>query len=455
MEYDKRRNSSSFREIIHLFLFFILFPVVFWAQQDSISYDPYIASLMVQVDDSMIDQHIQNLAHADGHFSRVSYTPGNEWSAYYIKHAFDSLAGLTSVFFDTFFIFNAPPPYDTIPLVNVVAVLEGNQNPSQEYIIGGHFDATANLDPSYDWDIDWPTAIAPGADDNATGVACILEIARVLSDSANGFNNDYTIKFVVFGAEERHPAYNNSNHWGSRSYVLEAISGGDDIKGAYILDMIGFNDTGNNHYNIISDPSSRQMGQRMLQVNQTYQIELHTNSEPFPEAYYSDHDQFWIYGYEAILVIENAPPWENNLPWYNLNPFYHKQTDTPDKVNIQQVGKIAQNALGVLAHLTGNITSIEEKSVLKNFPQTFSLHQNYPNPFNPSTTIEFDLFQKGKVELEIYNFLGEKVAILVNKEIAPGSYRINFNATGLSSGVYFYTLKADDHKAVKKMTLLK
>jgi hypothetical protein len=452
---EKRTNSQKFREISYLIFLFLMFPVFLWSQQDSISYDPYIASLIMQVDDSNIDQHIQNLAHADGHFSRVSYTPGNEWAAHYIKQAFDSLPGLTHVFFDTFFVFNAPPPYDTIPLVNVVAVLEGSQFPSQEYLIGGHFDATANLDPSYNWEIDWPTAIAPGADDNATGVACILEIARILSDSSNGFNNDYTIKFVAFGAEERHPAYNNANHWGSRSYVLEAFSSGDDIKETYILDMIGFNDTGNNYYNIVSDPSSQQLGRRLLQVNQTYQIGLNTNSEPFPEAYYSDHDQFWIYGYEAILAIENAPPWTTNPPWYNANPFYHKQSDTPDKVNIQQVGKIAQSALGVFAHLTGNITSIEEERVFENIPQAFSLRQNYPNPFNPSTTIEFDIFQKGNVTLEIYNFLGEKVVNLINKEMSPGSYRIHYDASDLSSGVYFYTLKAGENKSIKKMTLIK
>jgi hypothetical protein len=59
------------------------------------------------------------------------------------------------------------------------------------------------------------------------------------------------------------------------------------------------------------------------------------------------------------------------------------------------------------------------------------------------------------VVLEIYNFLGEKVVTLVNKEMTPGGYRIHYDASDLSSGVYFYTLKAGDHKSVKKMTLVK
>ena len=454
MGYDNKKNFSRFQVVAYIFFLTLLFPSLIWSQQDTVNYDPNIASLIMQVDSSNLEQHILNLAHADSHFSRVSYTPGNEWAANYIKQAFDSLPGLTSVYFDTFFVPSAPSPYDTIPLVNVVAVLEGSQDPSQEYLVGGHFDATANHDDNYDWDVDWPTAIAPGADDNATGIACILEIARILSDDANEFKNDYTLRFVAFGAEEVHPAYNNDNHWGSRSYAKEAFLHGDDIKGVYILDMIGFNDTGNNYYNIVSDPSSQKLGQIMLQVDQTYEIGLITNSPPFPEAIYSDHQYFWIYGYDAILVIENAPPWENS-PWYNANPYYHQQTDMPDKVNITQVKKVAQNTLGVLAHLSSNITSIGVKRVSKNVSGTFSLHQNYPNPFNPTTTIEFDILQRDNVVLEIYNFLGERIATLIDKEMTPGSYRVHYNASGLSSGVYFCILKAGGYKSVKKITLIK
>lgn len=216
------------RKFLLIIISFLTLNSLALAQSDTLVFNQQVADLIAEVSNDNVSDHIQNLANAGGHLSRVSYTPGNEWAAHYIKQAFDSLPGLTSVYFDTFYVFNAPSPYNTIPLVNVVAVLEGAQFPSQEYIIGGHLDATANLDPNYNWDVDWPTAIAPGADDNATGVACLLEIARVLSDSSNGFNNDYTIKFVAFGAEERHPAYNNENHWGSRSYVIQAFSGGDD-----------------------------------------------------------------------------------------------------------------------------------------------------------------------------------------------------------------------------------
>lgn len=448
-------SGLNMKKVIFIIVAILIAWSSLWSQQDTIIYNPDIDALIAQVSTDSIYQHIQNLAHADGNFSRVSYTPGNEWAARYIKQALDKLHGLTSVYFDTFYVFNAPAPYDTIPLVNVVAVLEGSQDPAQEYIVGGHFDATARNDPSYNWDVDWPTAIAPGADDNATGIACILEIARILSDNSNGFNNDFTIKFIAFGAEEVHPAYNNDHHWGSRSYVIKAYSNNDVINGVYILDMIGFNDTGNNYYNIVSNPQSQELGKRMVEVNQTYQIGLNTNSYPFPEAAYSDHDQFWIYGYQAILVIENAPPWVNNPPWYNLNPYYHKQTDMPDKVNVTQVTKIAQNALGVVAHLSSSITSIGTERISENIPQTFSLHQNYPNPFNPTTSIEFDVQKAGHVNLEVFDLRGQIISTLINEELIPGNYQTKFDGDQFAAGIYFYRLTHENFSSTKKMILMK
>jgi len=86
---------------------------------------------------------------------------------------------------------------------------------------------------------------------------------------------------------------------------------------------------------------------------------------------------------------------------------------------------------------------------------SFNIQQNYPNPFNPSTKITYSLNNFGKVNLSVYNLLGQKVAELVNTEQAAGDYTVNFNADNLSSGVYFYTLKFDNVVKTKKMVLLK
>ena len=88
-------------------------------------------------------------------------------------------------------------------------------------------------------------------------------------------------------------------------------------------------------------------------------------------------------------------------------------------------------------------------------PTEFTLSQNYPNPFNPSTKIAFTLNNNAQVTLTVYNVVGEKVSTLVREYKNAGAYTVNFNASQLSSGVYFYELKADAVRLVKKMSLLK
>jgi len=88
-------------------------------------------------------------------------------------------------------------------------------------------------------------------------------------------------------------------------------------------------------------------------------------------------------------------------------------------------------------------------------PTKFTLYQNYPNPFNPSTTISYDLPVRARVKLVIYNLLGQEVATLVNDEQEPGRYSVNFDASGLPSGIYFYRLEAGKFVEQKKMILIK
>jgi len=94
------------------------------------------------------------------------------------------------------------------------------------------------------------------------------------------------------------------------------------------------------------------------------------------------------------------------------------------------------------------------KSVSLN-PTTYSLSQNYPNPFNPSTTINFSIQKAGMVTLKIYNVLGQQVTSIVNENLKAGTYSYVFDASRLSSGVYFYSLNAGSFNQVKKMMLLK
>lgn len=99
------------------------------------------------------------------------------------------------------------------------------------------------------------------------------------------------------------------------------------------------------------------------------------------------------------------------------------------------------------------VTGIEEETNLQ--PIEFSLEQNYPNPFNPSTIISFQLPISSQVTIKVYDVIGNEVAALVNEEKPVGSYEVKFDAAGLSSGIYFYTINAGGFVETKKMLLLK
>ncbi|MDZ7265692.1 MAG: DUF4961 domain-containing protein, partial [candidate division KSB1 bacterium] len=85
----------------------------------------------------------------------------------------------------------------------------------------------------------------------------------------------------------------------------------------------------------------------------------------------------------------------------------------------------------------------------------YQLSQNYPNPFNPLTTIQYDLPKAGLTTLKLYNLLGEEVAVLLNEYKAAGSYQLQFDASKLESGVYYYKIKSGDFEATKKLVLVK
>ncbi len=117
----------------------------------------------------------------------------------------------------------------------------------------------------------------------------------------------------------------------------------------------------------------------------------------------------------------------------------------------QTEGAVTDNPVKYISY-RNPLTGIENDISV---PKSFSLKQNYPNPFNAQTSIEFTLDKKSGVELAVYNLLGAKVTTLANGQMEAGKHSINFDASEISSGIYFYTLKTDDSAVTKKMTLLK
>jgi len=132
-----------------------------------------------------------------------------------------------------------------------------------------------------------------------------------------------------------------------------------------------------------------------------------------------------------------------NLVWWESN------FEQGDIIEVQYIGAITLDDYFLF--------TAEPSAIVKNdrVVKDFRLAQNYPNPFNPMTTIEYQIPVLSKVELTIYNILGQKVRTLVNKKQPAGSYRLQFNASNLASGVYVYRLKAGSYVSSKKMLVIK
>lgn len=158
-----------------------------------------------------------------------------------------------------------------------------------------------------------------------------------------------------------------------------------------------------------------------------------------------------------ILVQANALP--INLSW-EINP--------ENGINYSFVGdSITGKVSSVLAE-SGNtsfsqlnnsriqlLAKVDGSSSKKLIPKEYNLYQNYPNPFNPITTIKYDIVKSQDVKLAVYDILGREVATLVNEQQQPRSYEVKFDATYVSSGIYFYQLNAGDFIDTKKMILIK
>lgn len=108
---------------------------------------------------------------------------------------------------------------------------------------------------------------------------------------------------------------------------------------------------------------------------------------------------------------------------------------------------------GIWRRLMSEITAVEKIS--SEVPVKYSLHQNYPNPFNPSTIIKYELKTQSHVKLNIINLLGQTVLEAVNNVQSAGVHEYKFNASSLSSGIYFYQIVVGNYSEIMKMVLLR
>jgi hypothetical protein len=233
---------------------------------------------------------------------------------------------------------------------------------------------------------------------------------------------------------------------------IDAIIGLDiipELDGSYGFDTVTYD--GTNEF-VRTHKGGNEMGVKLLSHDLTslYSFEWFTD-------YYAEDSSYWnwlnygsiqpeyisntadgavtITAQDAIILV----PGDSVCVWYAL-AFGANETDL-----IANVQAAEQKYF--------SITSVDPNT--SKIPTDFTLEQNYPNPFNPSTQITFGLPERSEVTLKIFNSLGEEVANLVNANMEAGTYTYNFNAEGLTSGIYIYALQTEKGILSKKMTLIK
>ena len=202
---------------------------------------------------------------------------------------------------------------------NVIATLPGRTLPSIVVVVSAHYDSTS----------DQAGVLAPGADDNASGTAAVIEIARVLS--ACSF--DFTLRFAAWGAEEQGLV-------GSRYHAQRALERGEVVLADLTLDMIGYVDQAPEDLDVIVHPSSQWVFERFAAAALAY--------APLPlmpqlrATFGSDCTSFWERGYAALCVIEDYPL---------RNPYYHRTTDSLVTLDLDFVTAVTAATLAAAADL--------------------------------------------------------------------------------------------------------
>ncbi len=252
--------------------------------------NPLVSEIVAQVNEDTLISTIQTL---EDFGTRLCVTPEFLSSCEWIEEKLLDF-GLTA----NVELFNFTYSGTTYESYNVVAEKPGLIEPEIIVIICGHLDSITNSNPYVS---------APGADDNASGSATVLEAARILSQC----NFRYTIRFLFFGAEE-------VGLIGSDIYATEAAANGDSIIAVINLDMILYAPESMETLFVPYNTISTDLANNMEAISGLYVPDLDLNVIYSPGTTYSDHASFWQQGYPALLGIEDG---------INSNPYYHQETD--------------------------------------------------------------------------------------------------------------------------------
>lgn len=228
------------------------------------------------------------------------------------------------------------PPEEVFNGQNLTIDLPGATRPDEIVVLSAHLDSLSThlQDP------------APGADDNASGVAALLEAARIFSQ----FRFERTVRLILFTGEEQHEV-------GSRSYL--AVHPPQGVVGVINIDMVGA-DADNDHcieLHASMLPASLPVAQCVQSAIQAYALDLRTEIITVGSTIESDQSSFWAYGIGAVMMWENATPPIGSAVCksMDLNPYYHTTGDRFERINLATAVAASQAAIAATASLAGPV----------------------------------------------------------------------------------------------------
>ncbi len=308
---------------------------------------------------------------------------------------------------------------------NVVATKPGTVSDDQ-VIICGHYDSYSGS----------AMTLAPGADDNASGVAAVLEVARLLAP----YPFERTIKFIGLAGEEQ-------GLYGSAEYAGVAQQAGDPILGVINLDMIGYVDVAPEDADIISDSTSEWLADFVIDCCSAYVPTLPTAKTIDPSMAYGDHYSFWGYGYSALDCVEDSP---------TNYPHIHTTRDTLGHLTqsfATDMVKMVLATVAELAVLDTTVSGVERTEIAGRLIA-------YPNPFGAATRLSFMTGAAGHVEVTVFDVEGRLVRTLLDTSLGAGRHRVVWDGRDgqglrVSPGIYFTRVKTDKANAGLKIVLLR
>jgi hypothetical protein len=320
---------------------------------------------------------------------------------------------------------NRLPSEAVIRLDNVVGTLPGRKS-DEQVIICGHYDSISED----------PLTLAPGADDNATGTAAVMEAARVFWDC----NFERTVKFILFSGEEQ-------GLFGSGEYAAQARQDGDVIEGVLNFDMIGYSDTLPEDIDLIGNEPSAWLVDLTAECAGVYVPGLEVKELIDPTMVLSDHGSFWKAGYHALLGME-----DRDIQY----PFYHTTGDTLGNLNQAFTTDVVRMAVAAVAHLAGPDTS----SSGPHAPSGLTIKAALPNPFRSKVEITFIPARVGPLKATIVDVRGRKVRSLESAWIQGVGWVATWRGRNqrdepVGAGVYFVVAEQGELRAASKIVLLR